>query len=235
MKKPEKSEEDHIREARALLIEAALPHVPFDGWSNTTLEAAIAESGVDAGLARQAFPRGGIDMALAFHRQTDQRLADELAGADLAAMRIRDRITHCVRRRIELVAENREAVRRGGALLSLPIHAPEGAKAVWETADIIWNACGDTATDYNWYTKRIILSGVYSSAVLFWLGDTSYGFANTWAFLDRRIEDVMRFERTKAKMNESPFVRAAMWGPMQVLSGLRKPGTAGKAPVSPAD
>ncbi len=235
MKKPKKSEEDHIREARARLIEAALPHVPFDGWSNTTLEAAIAESGVDAGLARQAFPRGGIDMVLAFHRQADQQLAEELAGVELDAMRIRDRVTHCVRRRIELVADHREAVRRGGVLLSLPIHAPEGARAIWETADIIWNACGDTAEDYNWYTKRMILSGVYSSTVLYWLGDTSHDFANTWAFLDRRIEDVMQFEQAKARMNENPFLRAAMWGPMQILSGLRKPGSAGKTPVTPAD
>ena len=226
MKKTQKSEADHIRETRARLLEAALPHVVFDGWGKATLDAAIAESGVDAGLARQAFPRGGIDMALEFHRSIDRKLAEELAGADLAGMRIRDRITHCVRRRIELIGDNRDAVRRGAALLGLPMHAAEGARAIWETADIIWNACGDTATDYNWYTKRMILSSVYSATVLYWLGDTSPNAANTWAFLDRRIDDVMRFEQTKARLNENPFVRAAMWGPMQVLGALRKPGTA---------
>ena len=237
MKKTKKTEDDHIREARESLIRAALPHVIFDGWSKSTLEAAIAESGVDAGLARQAFPRGGIDMALAFHRQIDRQLADEFEKADLRDLRIRDRIAHCIRRRIELVGEHREAVRRGATLLALPIHAAEGARAIWETADIIWNACGDTATDYNWYTKRMILSSVYSATLLYWLGDTSPNSANSWAFLDRRIDDVMRFEQTKARLNENPILRAAMWGPMQVLGALRKPGTAperGSAASPPA-
>jgi ubiquinone biosynthesis protein COQ9 len=223
MKIPHKTESEHISQARERLIEAALPHVVFDGWSTATLEAAIAESGTDAGLARLAFPRGGIDMALAFHRRADRALADELATADLADMRIRDRITHCVRRRIELVAEHREAVRRGATLLALPLNAPEGARAIWETADIIWTACGDSATDYNWYTKRMILGSVYSATVLYWLGDTSPDHANTWAFLDRRIEDVMRFEKTKAQLNENPLVRAVLWGPKQVLKNLRPP------------
>lgn len=224
MTKPRKTEETHISEARDRLLDAALPHVVFDGWTKTTLDAAIAESGVDPGLARLAFPRGGIDMALAFHRRADLALADELAGQDLSTMRIRDRIAHCVRRRIELEADHAEAVRRGATLLALPLYAAEGARAIWQTADIIWNACGDTATDYNWYSKRMILGSVYSATVLYWLGDTSPGFANTWAFLDRRIEDVMRFEQTKARLQANPLVRAALWGPMQVLDRVRAPG-----------
>ncbi len=230
MKTPHKTEDEHVSEARDRLIEAALPHVVFDGWSAATLDAAIAESGVDAGLARLAFPRGGIDMALTFHRRADRALANELAEANLEDMRIRDRIIHCVRRRIELVAEHREAVRRGATLLALPLYAPEGARAIWETADIVWTACGDTATDYNWYTKRMILGSVYSATVLYWLGDASPNFANTWDFLERRIEDVMRFEKTKAQLNENPLVRAAMWGPMQVLNLVRAPGAPAKAP-----
>jgi ubiquinone biosynthesis protein COQ9 len=227
MKTPHKTENDHISEARERLIEAALPHVAFDGWTTATLNAAIAESGVDAGLARLAFPRGGVDMALAFHRRADRALAGNLADTDLTSLRIRDRIIHCVRRRIELVAEHREAVRRGATLLALPLHAPEGARAIWQTADIIWTACGDTATDYNWYTKRMILGSVYSATVLYWLGDASPNFANTWAFLDRRIEDVMRFEKTKAQLNDNPLVRAALWGPTQVLNLIRAPGQSG--------
>lgn len=221
---PRKTEEIHIAEARDRLLDAGLPHVPFDGWSRATLEAAIAESGVDEGLARLAFPRGGIDMALAFHDRADRELAEELAGKDLSTMRIRERIAHCVRRRIELVAEHREAVRRGAALLALPLHAAEGARAIWHTADIIWTACGDTASDYNWYTKRMILGSVHSATLLYWLGDASPGFANTWAFLDRRIEDVMRFEKAKSQLQANPLVRAAMWGPMQVLNRIHAPG-----------
>lgn len=224
MTKPRKTEEIHIADARARILDAALPHVVFDGWTRATLDAAIADSGVDAGLARLAFPRGGIDMALAFHRRADRALAEELAGADLAAMRIRERVTHCVRRRLELLADDREAVRRGTALLALPLYAAEGAKAIWETADIIWKGCGDTSEDYNWYTKRMILGSVYSATLLYWLGDQSPGFENTWAFLDRRIEDVMRFEKAKAQLRSNPIARAAMWGPMQVLNRLKAPG-----------
>ena len=235
MKTPHKTEDDHLSEARERLLEAALPHVVFDGWSSATLAAAIAESGVDAGLARLAFPRAGIDMALAFHRRADRALAGELAAADLEDMPVRDRITHCLRRRIELVAEHRDAVRRGATLLALPNHAPEGARAIWQTADLIWTACGDTATDFNWYTKRIILSSVFSATVLYWLGDASPNFANTWAFLERRIEDVMRFEKTKAQFRENPLVRAAIWGPMQVLNLVRAPGAPKNSPADAPD
>lgn len=227
MKKPRKSEEQHLCEARERLIAAALPHIAFDGWTETALAAAIADSGVEAGLARLAFPRGGIDMALEFHRSGDRALAVEAADAGFRAMRIRDRITRCVRRRIELVAEHREAVRRGASLLAMPLHAPEGAKAIWETADSIWNLCGDDAADYNWYTKRMILASVYSATLLYWLGDTSPDSERSWAFLDRRIEDVMRFEKTKAQLRDNPLARAAMWAPMQLLKHLRPPAERG--------
>jgi ubiquinone biosynthesis protein COQ9 len=216
--------EDHLAEVRRRLVEAALPHVVFDGWSRATLSLAVRETGIDESMARLAFPRGGVDMALEFHRQADRQLEAELARADLASMRVRDRITHCVRRRIELVAGHREAVRRGATLLALPAYAAEGARAIWETADIIWTACGDTATDYNWYTKRAILASIYSATVLYWLGDDSPGYGGTWEFLDRRIEDVMRFEKTKGMIEDNPLARAAFWGPRQILSMVRAPG-----------
>jgi ubiquinone biosynthesis protein COQ9 len=218
-----KTEDDHLTEARNTLIEAALPHVAFDGWSGETLKQAISDSGTDEGLARLAFPRGGVDMAIAFHRMMDRRLADDLANTDLSAMRIRDRVTHCVRRRIELVAPYRDAVRRGAGLFALPIYAPEGARLMWETADLIWTACGDTATDYNWYTKRAILSSVYSATVLYWLGDQDPNNTGTWNFLDRRIENVMQFEKTKARLKDNPLARAALWGPKQILGLVKAP------------
>ena len=213
-----------LNEAQIALIQAALPHVVFDGWPQESLREAASDAGIDVAEAKRAFPRGGVDMALGFHRLADQRLKAELAASDLSSMRIRDRVTHCVRRRIELVARDREAVRRGATLLALPMHAPEGARAMWQTADIIWNACGDTATDYNWYTKRAILSGVYSSTVLFWLGDTDPDFHPTWAFLDRRIEGVMQFEKTKSRLQNNPVARAAFAIPGSLLGMIRAPG-----------
>lgn len=218
-----KSEAEHLAETRERVIEAALPHVAFDGWSETTLSEAIRDSAVDPGLARLAFPRGGVDMALAFHRLMDRRLEEELAATDLAALRIRDRVTHCVRRRIELVADDREAVRRGATLFALPIYAADGARAMWETSDLIWRLCGDTATDYNWYTKRMILSGVYSSTVLYWLGDNDPDARATWDFLDRRIENVMQFEKTKARLRDNPLAKAAFAVPNAFLGMVRAP------------
>jgi len=224
------SEHDHLTQAREALIEAALPHVPFDGWSSEVLRLAIAETGTDPGLAALAVPRGGVDMALGFHRLMDRRLAEELAETRLDSLRVRERITHAVRRRIELIAGHREAVRRAATLLGLPQYAPEGMRAIWETADTIWTACGDTATDYNWYTKRAILGSVYSATVLYWLGDDSAGFANTWNFLDRRIEDVMRFEKAKASVEKNPLLRAAFWGPRQLLGLVRAPLSSRQGP-----
>jgi len=224
-KKPHrKTEEDHLSETRARLLAAALPDVCFDGWSEKTLELATAASGVDQGLARLAFPRGGVDLALYFHYQGDDRLAEEMATAPLSGMKIRERVAFGVRRRLELVAGEREAVRRGVALLALPIYAADSARAIWHTADVIWKGLGDASTDYNWYTKRAILSGVYSSTVLYWLGDESEGFSDTWAFLDRRIEDVMRFEKAKAKVRASKTAQAILSGPAKFLERLKAPG-----------
>ena len=215
--------DDALAETRTRLIEAALAHVPFDGWSEAALAQARTDVGIDREMARLAFPRGGLDMAMAFHRMMDARLAEELRATPLETMRTRERIAFAVRRRIELVADHREAVRRGGTLFALPGNAPEGARLIWETADIIWTACGDTATDYNWYSKRAILASVYSATLLYWLGDESPGFENTWAFLDRRIEGVMQFEKTKASLESNPLARIAFWGPMQLLRQVRAP------------
>jgi ubiquinone biosynthesis protein COQ9 len=224
--------EDSLAEAREKLLEAAVPHVVFDGWTETALRAAVSETGIDREIARLAFPRGGIDMALAFHRQADRRLAEALDRADIQSMRMRDRIAFCVRRRIELVAEHREAVRRGASLFALPQNAPEGMRALWETADLIWNRCGDTATDYNWYTKRMILASIISATKLYWLGDQSTDYASTWAFLERRIDDVMQFEKTKAAFERNPLARVVMWGPNRVLGMIRPPG-ARRGPLYP--
>ncbi|MGV8986120.1 MAG: COQ9 family protein [Cypionkella sp.] len=203
------------------LVEAALPHVVFEGWSNATLNAAIAESGVAPGLAHALLPRGGVDLALAYHHLGDQKMISALAEANLTTMRFRDRITFAVRKRLEVA--DREAVRRGSALFALPVHAGDGAKAIWGTADAIWTALGDTSTDVNWYSKRATLSAVYGATVLYWLGDDSDGHLATWEFLDRRIENVMAFEKTKAGFRENPIGKALLAGPLKVLERIHAP------------
>jgi ubiquinone biosynthesis protein COQ9 len=188
------------------ILDAALPHVPFEGWSAATLRQAARDAGVAPGVAAALFPRGAVDLALAFHRRGDARMVARLAGEDLGALRFRARIARAVRLRLELV-EDREAVRRGVTLFALPHHAADGAKAVWGTADAIWRALGDTSEDLNWYTKRATLSGVYGATVLYWLGDDSTGHQATWEFLDRRIEDVMQVEKVKGMVGDNALGR----------------------------
>ena len=214
---------DLLSETRARILDAALPHVAFDGWGAPTLEVAVAEAGVDPALARAALPRGPVDLALAFHRRGDAAMLARLEAEDLGQMRFRDRIAAAVRFRLEAVAMEKEAVRRGATLFALPQNAPDGAAAIWQTADAIWNALGDTSRDYNWYTKRATLSAVYSSTVLYWLGDDSPGAEATWAFLDRRIENVMAFEGFKGKFLKSPVGRMMEKGPLRLLDRLRAP------------
>ena len=208
--------------ARDRLLDAVLPHVAFDGWSEVSLRAGIAGSGVAPGLARALFPRGGVDLALAWHRRGDALMAAALAARDLSALRHREKVALAVRVRLEVIPDA-EAVRRGAALLALPQHAADGAGAIWGTADAIWVCLGDSSTDINWYTKRATLSALYGATVLYWLGDDSADHAATWAFLDRRIEDVMAIEKVRAKMRDNPLWRAIAAGPLKAMPKPRMP------------
>lgn len=203
------------------VLEAALAHVPFDGWSDRTLRAAAAEAGAEPGLVRALFPRGGVDLALAYHARGDDRMIARLGEMDLSALRFRDRIAAAVRARLEVA--DQELVRRGTTLFSLPMHSADGARAIWGTADRIWTALGDSSQDLNWYTKRATLSAVYASTVLYWLGDTSPDHQATWEFLDRRLDNVMQVEKLKATMRENPLGKAVMAGSGKVFSTLRAP------------
>lgn len=214
--------------AKSLILQAALAHVAFDGWSEATLAAAIADSAVSSALGHALFPRGGVDLAIAYHRAGDAAMAEALATRDLGPLRFRDKVTLAIRLRLE--AADKELVRRGAALFSLPQHAATGAQLVWGSADAIWTALGDTSRDINWYTKRATLSAVYASTVLFWLGDSSENNAATWDFLDRRIENVMQFEKTKAAFRENPLGKALFNGPLKSLERLSAPSGAKDLP-----
>ncbi|MGB5871303.1 MAG: COQ9 family protein [Albidovulum sp.] len=205
---------------RARLLDAALEHVAFDGWSVATFAASVADTGVDPGLAKALFPRGALDMAVAYHKRGDALMVDALSAQDPGALRFRDRVALAVRLRLE-VAE-REAVRRGAALFALPQNLATGAGLIWGTADAIWRALGDNSQDINWYSKRASLSAVYSATVLYWLGDSSEDHEASWEFLDRRIEEVMRFEKTKADLRASPLAKV-LAGPLGLLGRIRAP------------
>ncbi|WP_339760792.1 COQ9 family protein [uncultured Sulfitobacter sp.] len=209
------------------LLDAALMHVPFDGWSDTTFQAAIADTGIDSTVANAVCPRGSVDLAVAYHKRGDALMIDRMTSEDLTEMKYRDKIAAMVRFRLEVVTD-KEVVRRGTTLFALPQHAGDGAKLVWGTCDAIWDALGDTSDDVNWYTKRATLSAVYSSTVLYWLGDTSDGHQATWEFLDRRIDNVMQIEKVKAQVRNSPTLSKLMTGPNWLLSHVKAPSRAPK-------
>lgn len=216
--------QEHER-TREALLDAALPHVPFEGWSPKVFGAAQRDAGIAPGAARAACPRGAVDLAVAFHERGDRRMERRLRAEALEDMRVRERITHAVRVRVEEIGD-REAARRAATLFALPHMAAEGARLIWNTADAIWTACGDASDDVNWYTKRATLSGVYGSTVLFWLGDESPGAAETWSFLDRRIEDIMSIERLKGTVSNNRLLRTLFAGPIWAAGRVRAPARA---------
>ena len=204
------------------LLDAILPHVAFDGWSDASFKAAVQDAGIDPVVAHAVCPRGAVDLAVAYHKRGDQLMLERYAQTDLSEMRYSDRIAALVRMRIKVV-EDREVVRKASALFALPKYAAEGARLIWETCDLIWNTLGDTSDDINWYTKRATLSGVYASTVLFWLGDESEGNAETWEFLDRRIDDVMQIEKLKAKVRDNPLLKGLFAGPLWAMGYVKAP------------
>ncbi len=214
------TDDDQMTKER--LLDAAVMHVPFDGWSDATFHAATRDAGLEPGVARAVCPRGAVDLALAYHAAGDAAMLARLEETDLSVMRYSDRVALAVRLRLEAV-EDKELVRRGMALFSLPVYAADGAQAVWQTCDAIWRALGDSSEDINWYTKRMTLSGVYGATVLYWLGDDSPEHAESWAFLDRRIADVMQIEKFKAQLRENSLVSSVMAGPLAFLGRIRAP------------
>lgn len=208
--------------AKTQLLDAALGHVPFDGWSEATFQAAIRDSDVAPAVARSICPRGAIDLAIAFHHWGDAAMLERIKSEDMSALKFREKIATAVRFRIEAVTD-KEAVRRGTTLFALPMHVADGGKLIWGTVDHIWDALGDTSDDVNWYTKRATLSGVYSATVLYWLGDDSPENTATWAFLDRRIEDVMQIEKFKSRVRQSPTLSRLMSGPNWIMSHIKSP------------
>ena len=202
------------------LLEAALPLVPYSGWGDATWTNAVKAAGLDIGEARRACPRTSHDLALAYEAILDREMASKMleAADELEAMRYRDRVIRAIKTRLELA--DREVLRKSAAHFALPLNSADGAVAVWKTSDAIWNALNDRSDDINWYTKRMLLYGVLTSTSLFWIGDDSIDQAETWAFLDRRIEDVMRIERGKQALKKLPGYTTAMTAGGKIMDSI---------------
>jgi ubiquinone biosynthesis protein COQ9 len=187
-----------LEQMRRRLALAAGENAVFDGWTLKAVDSAATQLGVDPVQARLAFPKTQSGMIDTYIQEVDRGLEAWFTPERLSKLKIRQKIRELVWRRLEIMGPAREAVRRGLAILAMPQNIPLALRITWRSADLMWRIAGDTSTDFNHYTKRMTLGAVYGSTLLAWLDDQSEGWADTAAFLDRRIDDVMKFEKFKA-------------------------------------
>ena len=208
-----------LDELRPVLARVLPRHAGFDGWGEKAAESAAAELGIDPAIARLVFGGDRVAMIDAWFASIDEDMLIQLPPEKLANMKVRERIAALVETRLDLALPHREALRRATAILAFPANAPRGLQLGWRAADAMWRAAGDKATDYNHYTKRAILGSVYAATLAVFLNDESEDLADTRAFLERRIDGIMRFEKTKAKLVElkPPF------SPSRFIGRLRYP------------
>ena len=192
------AEPSPLETVRAKLALAVGENAVFDGWSEKAVDSAASQLGVDPAVARLAFPKQQVGMIDAYIGAVDAAMELHFTPEVIAALKIRERIRELVWFRLQLMGPAREAVRSGLAILAMPQNAVRGLSIGWRSADLMWRIAGDTSTDFNHYTKRLTLSALYAATLLAWLDDDSEGWIETSAFLDRRIGDVMRFEKWKA-------------------------------------
>src|SRR5687767_10376651 len=207
----------------SLRLKLALPvgeNAAFDGWNSKAVETAAAQTGIDLAQARLAFPKEQAAMVDAYIQGVDSAMEAYFTPEKIAAMKIRERIRALIWYRLEIMAPAREAVRTGLSILAMPQNLPLALRIGWRSADLMWRLAGDTATDYNHYSKRLILSGVYGSTLLAWLDDQVEGWPDTGSFLDRRLADVMRFEKWKAAWRGNDLNRPSL---SRFLGRLRYP------------
>ena len=192
----------------------------FDGWSRQAVDSAAGQLGLDPVQARLAMPKNQPGMIDLYIQEVDRGLEAWFTPERLSKLKIREKIRALIWRRLEIMGPAREAVRRGLAILAMPQNLPLALRISWRTADLMWRIAGDKSTDFNHYTKRMTLGAVYASTLLVWLDDQSEGWTDTAAFLDRRIDDVMKFEKLKAEWRGSSDQRLSL---SRFLGRLRYP------------
>ena len=208
---------EKIRQRLALKVGE---HAVFDGWTQKAVDSAAAELGIDPAQARLAFPKAQAAMVEAWIDGIDSAMETHFTPERIAALKVRDRIREMILFRLRTASPAREAVRSALSILAMPRNLPLGVKTGWHSADLMWRLAGDTSTDYNHYSKRLILSGVYGSTLLAWLDDVSEGEVETTAFLDRRLAGVMEFEKWKAGWRANEIRRPRL---SRFLGRLRYP------------
>lgn len=214
------SEATSLDDLRRQLAPAIADAAVFDGWSDTAVAAAAELEGVDPAVAAFAFSGGAMAMIAAWIAACDEAMAAEWPAEKLAQLKIRERIRTLVQFRVDYVTPQQEALARALAIMAMPQNAPQALKLGWHSADLMWRLAGDTATDYNHYTKRTILSGIYAATLAVLAHDRSEGQVDTRAFLERRIDGVMKFEKAKAQLLNRDFIG---FSPARFLGRLRYP------------
>lgn len=198
-------------EIRDRILLATLPHTAFDGWSERALAAGLDDAGLPQDIAVRLFAGGMRDVVRHWSSYGDRQMLNELEKLDLAAMRMRDRVATAVRLRIEVNRKHREAVRRGLSFLALPQNAEVAARCTYDTVNAMWYALGDTSSDYNYYTKRALLAAVYGATILYWLDDESVDSEETWSFLDRRVDGILKVPELQSRLTGAIERLAAPW------------------------
>jgi len=209
-----------LEQLRRRLALAVGENAVFDGWTRAAVDSAAQQLGIDPVQARLAMPKTQAGMIDVYIQEVDRGLEAYFTAERLAKLKIREKIRALVWRRLEIMGPAREAVRRALAILAMPQNVPLALRISWRTADRMWRIAGDTSTDFNHYTKRMTLGAVYASTLIAWLDDQSEGWADTGAFLDRRIDDVMKIEKFKAEWRGSADQRLSL---SRFLGRLRYP------------
>ncbi len=192
----------------------------FDGWTRQAVDSAAQQLGIDPVQARLAMPKTQAGMIDLYIQEVDRGLQAYFTPERLSKFKIREKIRELIWRRLKIMGAAREAVRRGLAILAMPQNIPLALRISWRTADVMWRVAGDTSTDFNHYTKRMTLGAVYGLTLLVWLDDQTEGWTETAAFLDRRIDDVMKIEKLKAEWRGSSDRRLSL---SRFLGRLRYP------------
>ncbi len=216
----QQSDDLTLDEIRDVLAPRIIANAAFDGWSADAVKSAAHDVGIDPDVAAYAFRGGQMQMIEAAIGHVDRQMVAALPQEYLADLKIRERILRLVRFRLDAFEGQEEALRRAHAIMAMPRNAAHAMRLGWRSADMMWRQAGDTSTDYNYYTKRTILAGIYAATLAVFIDDHSEGKADTLAFLDRRIDGIMRFEKAKARWTQQPEHRISI---SRFLGRLRYP------------
>jgi ubiquinone biosynthesis protein COQ9 len=217
MSEQPRSSLDDLKDA---VLASALPRVEFYGWSLSLLKEAAKDAGADEAQMAALYPRGPADMVVQYSSDCDRQMAERLVERDVSKLKIRERAILAVRTRIDVAAQHKMAAKRAAAFLTFPLNAADGVQCLARTSDSMWTAMGDQSADFSWYTRRATLGVVYSACLVYWFTDESEDLADTQAFIERRIADVMQFERVKAQASK---IVSGLPNPWVLAGKLRYP------------